>query len=145
MRPHLRCAHARDHRLRAQEHRLQVHRDGRSRNRPRSACRRVRTSPMPALFTSTSTGPSARSTSAIIRATSAAWDTSARTATALPPVVANRLHDALRRRALLKVVYSNRRARFGQRNRDGPADAPRTAGHQGHAFAQIGHSPLPKS
>jgi len=46
----------------------------------------VRTRPMPALFTSTSTGPSACSVSAIIRATSTAWDTSARTAMALPPL-----------------------------------------------------------
>ena len=144
MRPHWRCAHARDHRLGAEEHRLQVDRDGevevglgeRRRRCAPGRCRHcsparrpapARARPRPSSAPPRRPGTHRRAPRPPCRP----W-----------PRIA--VGHRLRLGRFLAVIHRNRRARFGQRNGNRPCRCPREPPvTKATRFAQIGHSPLP--
>jgi hypothetical protein len=137
-------AHAGNHRLRAQEHRLQVDRDGEVEIRLGQRVDRAHQTDARVVHQHVDRpqrlfgfGHHPRHLDGLGHIGAHRHGPAA--------LVPDFLHDAVRRRRLLEVIHGDGGTGFGQRNRHRLADPPGAAGHQGHAPAQIGHSPLPKA
>ena len=102
-----------------------------------------RPSAMPALLISTSIGPSSRSTPATMPFTAAALrDVGADRRSPGRPACGSPRPPAFASAAFVDIVHRHGGAGFGQRNRDGAADAARPAGHQRNPALQHRHSAL---
>ena len=100
---------------------------------------------MPALLTSTSTGPSWAAIACTIVATAALSDTSAPTAMARRPAARIGFGHGARLVRAFAIVHRDIGAGFGECQRDGTADAARPAGDQGDTVGQVrnyGHASI---